>query len=43
MYKIQLPKKTSMQYFLTEHYDGKKKQKNKQKKTVSNVALDAGF
>lgn len=41
MYKIQLPKKTSMQYFLTEHYDGKKRKK--QKKTVSNVTLDAGF
>ena len=25
MYKIQLPHKTSMQYFLTEHYDGRKK------------------
>ena len=43
MYKIQLPKKTSMQYFLTEHYDGKKNKKTNKKKTVSNVALDAGF
>lgn len=34
MYKIQLPHKTSMQYFLTEHYDGRKKN------PVSNVELD---
>lgn len=38
MYKIQLPNKTSKQYFLTEHYDGRKK-----KQKLSNVALDAGF